>query len=854
MNRSDNDDVVVQDIGTDNTGNILNSLIASMSNSSGTSVSGNASAGGGDVASGTTSSSMQTVTTDNLEGLWINNFIKSRNYKPKSQGFLVDGLNGYIECMKLFVGNGGIIGGSLDIPNTTSANSFHVDNQGNIWSGSTTFSNAPFSVTNAGVLSATSGTIGGWEIQPTLLKSAASGARIELNQAKDRISIFDSANEKVVMGYLANLPKHDGSGNWSSSNYGFWALTGDRLSIDGAGEFTSGDWIVQNDASYLINDGLGNTIVKLGTDTGEKGLFVYNTLGAQLAKYTSDSIFVGEATKYLSYDAVNGLKVKGNHAEIDVGNTGYIYGGQSSYNSGIGFWMGYDGGTPKLSIGDPANDHLYWDGSHLTIQGTASLVGTLPWSSITDDGGKPPTSLFVTPSGNGLFLSPTHFGFYNDTYTGDEWRTYMDSSGNFYLGGTISPKLSFNGTTLAVKGAITASTIDIGSGSSSFHVDVSGNIWSGAATYNQSTNPFAVSAAGALRAMSATIAGTSTVGGTLATTIGGAINSSGQFINDVVNSDLSTFSNQILGSFTFGSSGAIAIATNSSNGVWISPTGILGKSDGNNTFAITSSGNATFYGTLSGASGTFGTITAGNISGVSISGSTITGSTLQTAASGWNVNITTDTIQLRSGASVMGWWEGNYPIAGQATLYTYDLTCQYLDVNQIRGYSDPNNIYCRNLLPSSGNGYTLGSSSYYWSSVYCGAMSVSGSINPTSNLSYTVGTSSYSWAQMYCYDIYKSNHAGWGFSSFDEGVELQDGTIVSDVEAFLRLEPDTDRPRSKLGTYVIKTSTLPKAVHVPAKDETENDTEDVFGMMSIMIGAIKELGIRLKDLEDKINN
>lgn len=69
------------------------------------------------------------------EDLWISNWIKSRNYKPKSQGFLIDGKLGYIECMKLYVGTGGIVGGSLDIPDTTTTNSFHVDTSGLLWAG-----------------------------------------------------------------------------------------------------------------------------------------------------------------------------------------------------------------------------------------------------------------------------------------------------------------------------------------------------------------------------------------------------------------------------------------------------------------------------------------------------------------------------------------------------------------------------------------------------------------------------------------------------------------------------------------------------------------------------------------------
>jgi hypothetical protein len=61
---------------------------------------------------------------------------------------------------------------------------------------------------------------------------------------------------------------------------------------------------------------------------------------------------------------------------------------------------------------------------------------------------------------------------------------------------------------LRISGKFEAGTIDIGGAdTSSFHVDTSGNIWLGAATYNLATNPFAVSAAGVLRAASGAVAG-----------------------------------------------------------------------------------------------------------------------------------------------------------------------------------------------------------------------------------------------------------------------------------------------------------------------------------------------------------
>ena len=100
---------------------------------------GMVSMGGGEITEETVKnivkSESKEVEGQDLENLWISSWIRSRNYKPKTQGFLIDGKLGRIECMKLYVGTGGMIGGSLDIPNITTADSFHVETDGDTWWG-----------------------------------------------------------------------------------------------------------------------------------------------------------------------------------------------------------------------------------------------------------------------------------------------------------------------------------------------------------------------------------------------------------------------------------------------------------------------------------------------------------------------------------------------------------------------------------------------------------------------------------------------------------------------------------------------------------------------------------------------
>tara|TARA_R110002167_G_scaffold112850_1_gene285518 strand:- start:9084 stop:11543 length:2460 start_codon:yes stop_codon:yes gene_type:complete len=166
-----------------------------------------------------------------------------------------------------------------------------------------------FRIDSAGVAN-----IAGWEFNSTLFKSASTGARIELNASKNRVSIFDSSNEKVVMGYLNGLAKNDSSGNWGSNDYGFWALAGDSLTIDGDMTYESGDWMVENDASLRIRDGNDKEVLRLGTRSGTKGLFIGSDIEnvTPLAEYSDTQILIGDASgQHLKYTTASGLEITG---------------------------------------------------------------------------------------------------------------------------------------------------------------------------------------------------------------------------------------------------------------------------------------------------------------------------------------------------------------------------------------------------------------------------------------------------------------------------------------------------------------------------------------------------------------
>ena len=195
---------------------------------------------------------------------------------------------------------------------------------------------------------------------------------------------------------------------------------------------------------------------------------------------------------------------------------------------------------------------------------------------------------------------------------------YMQSKG--FVSGSTGWRIDSDGIAEFASITLTGGTIKYGK--TSFTDSTNAGYWMGAlgiyyGAANDATYLKYTLSSGAF-AFVGTISGRSTA------TIASAIDSAGAFIN----ANLDTSAKTILGDFTFGVSGAIKMITDANNGLWLSPTGILGKKAGANTFTIGIDGTATFAGTLSAASGTFGTITAGTLNGLTIDGTSTLGGRL----------------------------------------------------------------------------------------------------------------------------------------------------------------------------------------------------------------------------------
>ena len=178
-----------------------------------------------------------------------------------------------------------------------------------------------------------------------------------------------------------------------------------------------------------------------------------------------------DTTAKITLSSAGNISLLGN---LQIGTAGALYSGQTAWNTGTGYWFEYNTGTPRMSLGNSSGQYLTLDGTNMAYKGTITITSGSGIANLSDAGdlaveddldGVPDGSTYyrttanqrdgggraytaidasnnlvtaamggaVAPvSGAGLYLGSDYMGFYD----GGLWDTYMDSSGNFYLGGS----------------------------------------------------------------------------------------------------------------------------------------------------------------------------------------------------------------------------------------------------------------------------------------------------------------------------------------------------------------------------------------------------------------------------------
>jgi hypothetical protein len=141
-----------------------------------------------------------------------------------------------------------------------------------------------------------------------------------------------------------------------------------------------------------------------------------------------------------------------NGGGIILTNGGNIRGGQTDYNAGIGFFLGYSGTKHKFSIGNSVGNKLTWDGENLTVTGAINATSGTFNNTITVGTGTNKIKIVGTSLDSGTYINTgsTTATTGNGFYFGADGKVRIASATN---------SLTFDGAALTVTGSITGSTI-----------------------------------------------------------------------------------------------------------------------------------------------------------------------------------------------------------------------------------------------------------------------------------------------------------------------------------------------------------------------------------------------------------
>lgn len=224
-----------------------------------------------------------------------------------------------------------------------------------IWVGSSTPSSAPFRVTSGGAMTSTSGSIGGWTIDAVGIRlGSGSSAR-----GMDSGSTFLYAGSDLPSSAPFRVTTAGQLFCTSVDIDGGTINIGSNFSVSSTGNLTAAN----ADITGSITTG---DITVTGGTMSIGGNFSVNSSGILTASGVDVTGEINATSGTLSNLTVTGsLTVQ---STITVSTSGKIQSGKTSYGSGTGWLMEYNGGSPRFDIGS-SSAYLRWNGSSLTMKG-----------------------------------------------------------------------------------------------------------------------------------------------------------------------------------------------------------------------------------------------------------------------------------------------------------------------------------------------------------------------------------------------------------------------------------------------------------------------------------------------------
>src|SRR3990167_2810327 len=368
----------------------------------------------------------------------------SSNFKSGESGWMIDELGNAEFNAGTF--RGALSASTIDIGGSD-ATSFHVDIDGNLWSGSATFAGAPFSVSNAGALIATNATITG---SITATSGAIGGFDIGSDYIRDVANSF---------GLASTVTGSDDIRFWAGDTYANRATAPFRVTE--AGAITASNFTMTGGAlSGIVNSTA--TDISLLEKTHN---LTFSVTDADTIAWTSGTIVYSNGRTF-TIDAGNtGNMLALTYIYLDTGVSSTVLQTTTTYSTAMGankslFGMAQNNTVTAMFIPYGAGTPLI-DGANI---GALSIVaGNIAASTIT--AGKLSVSqLSAITADLGTITAGTVTGA--TIQTASSGQTAYDTGTGWFIGnpsgtpklsigvGGGFPSLTWDGTDLVVKGTL----------------------------------------------------------------------------------------------------------------------------------------------------------------------------------------------------------------------------------------------------------------------------------------------------------------------------------------------------------------------------------------------------------------
>jgi hypothetical protein len=289
------------------------------------------------------------------------------------------------------------------------------------------------------------------------LGNVASGQYVRITSS--RISLYSTGVEKIALDNAGNA-YFTGQVNAASGQIGGWSISSSSISsgsitlnsatpailVGSATGFASG-------AGVFIGNDSGTYKFRVGTPGGQvlqwdgTNLTLTGNVNATSGSFTGS---ITAASGTIGGWSIGSTTLTAGSITLNSATPAILLGGATTFSSGVGIFLGNDGGTYKFRAGSPAGSYVQWDGSTVTVNGTitasAGNIGGWNISSTSLSNG----AAVINSSVPSISLGgPT--GYLNGTgfWVGNDAGTYK-----FFVGSPAANKyIAYDGNNLYIKGA-----------------------------------------------------------------------------------------------------------------------------------------------------------------------------------------------------------------------------------------------------------------------------------------------------------------------------------------------------------------------------------------------------------------